>query len=1017
MDESSEHLYDEYLNAAMSGQAAPPEQFLRERGVEDAALHEVLSAVYQEYARTRGSTVPGGGDAHGGSVQRRSDVLGDFRLLERLGEGGMGVVFLAEQISLRRRVAVKLLRPEIASSRTAAARFEREAMAAAKLNHPSIVSVIAVGEHRGTRYIAMEHIPGRGLDEVLREAAAKGEPIAIGRAVRWCAQIARGLCAAHEAGIIHRDVKPSNIRITHDDRAMLLDFGVARDIDAGAPTLTETFIGSPFYAAPEQVAPRGGTIDGRTDVYAAGMVLYEAITGKMPFTAGTLEQVLHAILVVDPPPPGAVRRGVARDVSTAVMKAIDKDPGRRYASARLFAEDLEAILELKPIAAAAPGPLSRVARWGKRNRPMAAAGITAACAIVLGAGAAIAQSLRAEARQREQLAGIVREAERSLAEYEKLRGEIESRERVFKHYSDLLGASYLTPQQDREMLEAQRDVHESRRRREELFYGILELANAAERGGAEAGAAEGIRARAYFQRYLEAEVAGMPDQPVYRALVKLHDPAGTLDGDVRGSTRVTVEVNVQSASVHVFRRAYASQLDPEGGRRLIAIPHKGWPEGVAHDAWALRVIEDRGELSVEDHVLSIEGHPIEGSVLLLADVTMGKDQVVVPKGARLVSVDGVEVRDPYWAERIRASQREMRGVAHRYHWRTPRGDVNIEAGSLDELGMRLGTAEDLALLGGVEAGVWMGGSLRSVQLPAGLKTRTTAAPVLRGTLSLMEPGVDRSISLEPGDYVFVVEAGGYEPLRIAVHTARGGAHSVRAVLYPTGTSPEGFVRVASMSDGASFWIMEREVTLGEYMEFVNDPATLKEIAESPAPIRYPENGEEAHGQRDGSGRFVLPESWDRRWPALHVSWNDAMAYARWRSERARGAARGERFSLPTLGQWISASAAANGAEYVFGDTFHPKWTSSCFARPSPLPEPVRSFPIDESILGVYDMAGSVSEWTGSRWQELQPHMRHAGGSWATGDSTQFNVYGGNGALADRDAGFIGFRLVMEAPEP
>jgi tRNA A-37 threonylcarbamoyl transferase component Bud32 len=1032
VDPSVEHLYDEYLDAAMAGALPTPESFLRLRGVENAELLAVLTAVYQEHGKTRGTLGQAAGAGHGGvhdGAPKRTDVLGDFRLLERLGEGGMGVVFLAEQISLRRRVAIKLLRPEIASSATAAARFEREAMAAARLSHPSIVSVIAVGEHRGTRYIAMEHVQGRGLDEVLSEAKERGEPVAITRAVRWCGEIARGLAAAHEAGIIHRDVKPSNIRITTDDRAMLLDFGVARDLDSASPTLTETFIGSPFYAAPEQVAPRGGTIDGRTDVYAVGIVLYETITGICPFATGTLEQVLHAILTIDPSPPSAIRKAIPRDVTTAVMKAIDKEPARRYASASLLADDLDAILELRPIAATAPGPIDRVRRWGRRNKPAAAAIATGAAACVLVAGLIGVQAVRNQAAKRAEIRAIVAKAGESIGRYEQLRAEIDGNERTYRHIYDLRGAKYLTQDEDAQLDRAQAKVVESRREREQLFYAILDLANSAERAGAGTEVAESIRARAYLQRFFESELAGLPDEHVYRELVRQHDAEGTLDGVVRGSTLVSIESNVAGASVDIFRRGYVSQVVQGGERRQIATPLRGWPEGVVPGTWGLRIVKGIAELEIDDTILEIAGQPVRGSVFVLEELVSRGESAAIPAGSRLRMVDGVAVDDMYGVRKLMQEHAATPEAPHRYVFAVNGTDVTIEGESISNLGVVLGDAEAMAARGGVEVSAWkpalQGGSLTKLTLArAGaaetgdvLETRMTGVPLLASRTSRVDGEKLNAIELEPGDYAALIRAPGYEPLRVAFHASRGGVQKLSLELFKTGTAPEGFVRVVTANVTPPTWIMEREVTLGEYFAFLNDPETLAEIAASPMPIRYPTNGEEATGQRGADGKFLIPEGWDEQWPALHISWNDAVAYAAWKTRRAAADGKHYVFTLPSLDQWVDAAGAMTGGQFPFGDSFHPKWMSSCFARPRPYPERVRSFAIDESIFGVFDMAGSISEWTSTRWQEHQPHMRHAGGSWATGDATQFYIYGGNGMLPDRDTGFIGFRLIMEMKTP
>ncbi|GMV25821.1 MAG: hypothetical protein AMXMBFR58_18520 [Phycisphaerae bacterium] len=1000
MDHSVEHFYDEYLDAAMAGRVVPPDQFMRDRGVDDTALREVLEAVYNEYARA----TPGAPETAAGQAPQHAakDVLGDFRLLTRLGEGGMGVVFLAEQVSLKRRVALKLLRPEIAASKAASTRFEREALAAARLNHPNIVSVIAVGEHRGTRYIAMEYVQGRGLDEILEQAAKEGVPIPIPTAVRWCEQIARALQAAHDQGIIHRDVKPSNIRITPSDDALLLDFGIARDLSSAAPTLTETFIGSPFYAAPEQVAASGGQVDARTDVYSAGLVLYECVTGRMPFAQGSLEQVLHAILMVEPEPPRRCGRTVPRDVDTVITRAIDKDPQRRYRSAGELADDLRAILELRPIHARPHGPVERVARWSRRNRPAAAAIATACAALLLGGSLVAAEGLSRRNRQREHADSLAAEASSLLDEY------VASRERLHQQEADqgrLLaarGGQYLTPAEDAALKAADANVRLARRQREAMFYRVLALATQAERAGAPPRQAEELRARAYLQRYLEAETSNPIDAPMYRDLVLQHDPEGALLNALRGRTMLALHSDVPGARIDLFRREFESDLHAAGDRRLVLVPVNGWPDSVPVGAWGLRVVRGAGDLEPADHILELCSQPVRDSMFVL-EVGAG-----LSRGDRLVSIDGEAVNDPYWT-RERDSRPATGAEGHRYEFTTSAGPLVVHAASLQAAGVRVGDARALAELGGVNATVWKRGSVVETVLPPGLVVRATAAPALPGPHSLWEcpPG---GCAVEPGGYVALVTAPGYEPQRAVFNLGRGGRHEQAITLVPADTTLDGFVRIVD-DRVPTFSIMEREVTLGEYFEFLNDPETLAEVDSSSERRYYPYNGEEALGQRDAQGRFLLPDGWQWDWPALHVSWHDARAYAHWRSRRQSATGRPVTFDLPTFDQWRVAARTISGVLYTFGDFFSSKWTSSCFSRPKPWPEPVMSFPIDETAAAVFDTAGSISEWTLSRWQEHNPHYRHAGGSWATGDHTQFGIYGGNGMLPERNAGFIGFRLV------
>lgn len=327
------------------------------------------------------------------------DRLGEFRLIERLGEGGMGVVYLAVQESLDRRVALKVIRPERAGSLEAEARFSREIEAIAGLRHPSIVTVFGSGEDQGVRFFAMELVPGEGLNEILHRAASEKEKVPTSVILRWIEGLARALDSAHRSGIVHRDVKPSNIRITPEGRAMLMDFGVARHTDFTALTLSGEFRGTPNYASPEQVTASRRGIDLRTDVYSLGVTLYEAVTGRVPFEGETTEQVFHQILEKDPLRPRRLNPEVSRDLETVILTAMEKNPDRRYQSMADLAEDVRRVLSGEAILAKPAGWIRRTNRWIRRHK----LGSTAGAAALLVAGTMAVLALVVDLQNKKEL--------------------------------------------------------------------------------------------------------------------------------------------------------------------------------------------------------------------------------------------------------------------------------------------------------------------------------------------------------------------------------------------------------------------------------------------------------------------------------------------------------------------------------------------------------------------------------------------------------------------------------------
>ena len=269
-------------------------------------------------------------------VEAAEEVIADrYRLGPVLGRGGMGEVREATDQRLGRSVAVKLLQPSMASDPGARNRFEDEARSAAKLVHPNTVAVFDTGEHEGIPYIVMEHLPGRTLADEIAEG-----PLAPARVRTVALQVLGALEAAHRAGVIHRDIKPGNILLTTDGTAKVGDFGIAKTAEGLDHTATGMILGTPSYLAPERIL--GAPATERSDLYATGVVLYEALTGSKPFAARTPLATAAAIQHGEPPPLTDARTGADPGLIAAIERAMAKDPERRFASAAAMAADIQA---------------------------------------------------------------------------------------------------------------------------------------------------------------------------------------------------------------------------------------------------------------------------------------------------------------------------------------------------------------------------------------------------------------------------------------------------------------------------------------------------------------------------------------------------------------------------------------------------------------------------------------------------------------------------------------------------
>jgi serine/threonine-protein kinase len=258
--------------------------------------------------------------------------VGDYELLSEIGRGGMGVVYEARHVDLKRRVALKVLPWAEFSSEEQRERFRREAEAAARLNHPHIVSVFEWGNHGGCPYMAMRLVEGA---RSLADEIAKG-PLPAREAARILAKVARGVHYSHQHGVLHRDIKPGNILLDAGGEPLLVDFGLARLEDAAFNlTQPDLVFGTPAYMPPEQGA--GEDITTASDVYSLGAVLYEALTGKPPFRGKSVPEIMRQVAEQEAPSPQTLRPDLDRDVATIVLKCLEKSPSRRYGSADALA--------------------------------------------------------------------------------------------------------------------------------------------------------------------------------------------------------------------------------------------------------------------------------------------------------------------------------------------------------------------------------------------------------------------------------------------------------------------------------------------------------------------------------------------------------------------------------------------------------------------------------------------------------------------------------------------------------
>ena len=365
-------------------------------------------------------------------VEHPAEPLGDFRIVREIGRGGMGVVYEAVQLSLGRRVALKVLPFAAGLNARQLQRFRTEAHAAAQLHHGNIVPVYAVGSERGVHFYAMQIIDGRPLDAVIREMrgdavadpdettdlragptkpdTSRRDPTKTGQprdwfktAARFAEQVALALDYAHDAGVVHRDIKPANLLLDAKGIVWVTDFGLAQvSADAGL-TQSGDILGTLRYTSPEQAAGRRTDVDHRTDIYSLGATLYELLTLE-PMIAGTdRPAILHQVLHGEPTPLRRIDRTVPAELETIVLKAVAKVPAERYATAGEMAADLRRFLDGRPIQARRPTLFDRGKKWVRRHPGVIATAVLLLAVGVIGLGASTARVVQEQARTREAL--------------------------------------------------------------------------------------------------------------------------------------------------------------------------------------------------------------------------------------------------------------------------------------------------------------------------------------------------------------------------------------------------------------------------------------------------------------------------------------------------------------------------------------------------------------------------------------------------------------------------------------
>ncbi len=983
-----ERAFDELLDAAERGDAAALEAIGARHPEMSAEVKQRLAELARggRTGRSSGTAARATSDAAAGALP--FERVGDFRLVRPLARGGMGQLFLAEQISLRRPVALKLLAPERWASASAQATFRREAETLAGIRHQNVVTVFASGVERDVPWLAMELLDGRTLEQMLVEHA--GRPLPVARMLRVGAQVARALQCAHASGVIHRDVKPSNVFVTKDDRAVLIDFGIARAVLGEHLTMTGEFRGTPSYASPEQIAPRATPIDGRTDVYSLGATLYEASTGGVPFSGETTEQLFHQILTREPESPRKKNPALPRDVEIVLLKALEKEPERRYASAADFADDLEALLEIRPIRARPAGPATRTIKWTRRN-PAATLAILLVVVFLAALPVLIALRDRSLGRAR------VDEARARVAALADLRRRLVESDRRVVPLEMSLNRRFLNTEEHRAIAAGNEETARLAREFDESFFGAISMLNDARRFTPDDPAIDALLADLYVERWRRSiDARDDAGAAVFASLAEAADRENRHAATLHAKRALAVTSDPAGATVHLFRYREHSAIVTGGDHRLVPVPigKDGAPVATPVDPGArcLRVVNRAEGVEPGDLVLKFAGRPIENVVLVPRDAPDGS----IKAFDRLVSIDGKPVREAYDVSSHYDDVMERPDVERAFEFERDGASFTLRATGLAALGVNAWEPDNVLSEVGGAVELWHDGEVRSIVAPP-VFTLTTAVPAFTSPANRAGVTPLSGVELEPGSYLAIVSGRGRAAARMPFVIERDFDASLAVETVAEDAAPPGYVWVpggpfatggdraafagleARVVDVPGFWIQQREVTWGEWLQFVNSPESLAELD-----ARAPRGGDRGEinpkWKQAANGEFSIPPG-RANFPISGISFRDAEAYVAWLNERALEAGRAWEFSIPTELEWEKAARGVDGRAFPFGNRFQPQWVKSRFARDREIDETTLRFPIDESPYGVFDTCGSEWEMCSDAWAAGDPSRVVRGGAW------------------------------------